>query len=440
MLAGAVGVAGALGLAACGASSTGGGETAAPSKLAGTIEFWQWGTSYEEGFNKLSSEFNEKMNGATVNHSRPEGYDDKIKVTVAAGSGGPDIYLMRGNLFKQWAQDGIAIDITDLSARDKTAAADLKLMHKGFFDFYHHNGKLQGAPWDFSAIVTAYSTDALESRGLKAPAEMGSAWDWNAFMDYAKRLTPGDGNKFGVDAVPAIEKGFYNWVVANGGQYWSEDFKKCTVNTPQFIDACEQYFSLATRLKVTPPRATKSEMTKGLAHESYLLANGNVAMQLAGDWHFVWYERAAQTGFKWDIAPQPYSPKTKKTGSIANYRGLSIAPTNQNKDLAWAWLTFLLKRDVQDRIPSLMGEVPARLDSIDSVYLNPQKMPSPKSRKLLKTSIDATMPLPANPYLAYADITSTSNALQQEAYDGKKGVKEAVEEMQTKLTALLGAR
>ena len=438
LLTGSLGLAGAAGLAACGAQ--GGEAQPAAAKLAGTIEFWQWGVSYEEGFSKLTAEFNEKHPGVKVNHTRPEGYDDKIKVTVAAGSGAPDVYLMRGNVFKQWAQDGIAIDITQFAARDKAATADLKAMHKGFYDYYHHNGKLQGAPWDFSTIGVAYSTEAMDARGLKHPADLGTAWDWNTFADYAKRLTPGDGNKYGVDATPGIETGFYNWVVANGGDYWSEDYKRCTVNTPQFIEACEAYFSVATRLNASPPRPWVTTNVTGLPHRANLLTNGNVMMQTVGDWFFVWYERAAQTGFKWDIAPMPYSPRTKKTGSIANYRGLSMSPTIQNKELGWAWISWLLKREVQDRVPSLMGELPARLDSIEQVYLNPAKSPSPKSRKLLKAAVDGTKPLPAHPLLAYADINSATNALQADAYDGKKNVKEAVEEIQTKLTALLGTR
>jgi len=428
-----------VGLAACGAAG-GEAEKPAAAKLAGTVEFWQWGLSYVEGFQKLTGEFNEMTNGAKINHSQPAGYDDKIKVTIAAGSGAPDVYLMRGTLFKQWAQDGLAIELSHYMNRDKAASNDLKTTHKTFYDYYHHNGKLHGAPWDFSTIGIAYNLDMLEARGLKPPAELGTGWDWNTFADYAKRLTPGDGSKYGVDATPGIETGFYNWVVANGAGYWSEDYKKCLVNSPQFIEACDAYMPLASRLNVSPPRPWVTTQTAGLSHRANLLTNGHVGMQTAGDWYFVWYERAAQTGFRWDIAPMPYSPRTKKTGSIANFRGLSMAPTTQNKELGWAWIAHLLKRDVQDRIPSLMGEVPARVDSIEQVYLNPAKSPTPKNRKLLKVSVDSTKPLPAHPLVPWAEINMASNALANDAYDGTKTVKEAVEEIQTKLTAQLGTR
>jgi multiple sugar transport system substrate-binding protein len=434
LLGGGTAGAGALALAACGGSTAERGAGAPAQALAGTLEFWQWGVSYVDGFDKLAAEFNQKHAGARVNHTRPEGYDDKLKVTIAAGSGAPDVYLVRGNTYKQWAQDGLVIDLSAYASRDKAAAADLKTMHKVFLDYYHHNGKLQGIPWDFSTISVAYNLEFIEARGLKPPAELGDRWTWETFADYAKRLTPGDGSRYGVDASPGIETGYYNWVVANGGSFWSADYQTCTVNSPQFAEACEAYMALAHRLQVSPPRPWTSEQTRGLPHRANMLTNGLVAMQTAGDWFFGWYDRAPS--LRWDAVPMPFAPRTKKTGSIANFRGLGVSPTAQNRDLAWAWIAFLITREVQDRVPALMGEVPARLDSIEQVYLNPARSPTPKSRRLLKAAIDATYPLPAHPLIAWGDITGTANALEQ-AYDGRRAVKEVLAEIQEKLTALI---
>jgi ABC-type glycerol-3-phosphate transport system substrate-binding protein len=275
----------------------------------------------------------------------------------------------------------------------------------------------------------------VEARGLKPPAELGAAWDWNAFADYARRLTPGDGAKYGVDATPGIETGYYNWVVANGAEFWSEDYKKALVSAPAFAEAVEPYMALAHRQQVSPPRPWATQQMTGLPHRANLLTNGVIAMQTAGDWFFSWYDRGAN--LRWDAAPMPVSPRTKKTGSIANFRGLAVAPTTQNKELAWAWIANLIKRDVQDRVPPLMGEVPARMDSIEQVYLNPAKAATPKSRKLLKAAIDATKPLPGHPLLPWSDVNGAAAPLN-DVYDGKRQAKEALAEIQDKLTALIG--
>ena len=424
---------GVAALAACG-RETAPVQPAVPSKLAGSVEFWHWGVSYVDGFDKLTAEFAEKHGGAKVNRSMPDDVDNKIKITIAAGSGAPDVYLMRGNNFKQWAHDGLAIDVGSFIGKDKVAAADAKTTHKVAYDYYFLDGKQLGLPWDLSTISVAYSLDAIERAGLKPPAEMGAQWDWNAFLDYAKRLTPGTGQKYGVDANSGIETGWYNWAVANGGRVWSDDFKTCTINAPQVVEAVEQYMSVADKLQASPPRDWLVEQTKPLPHAAYRLANGIVSMQTAGDWFFGWYDKV--TNFRWDAAPVPLSPKTKKTGSVANLRGVSMSPAAQNRDLGWAWMAYMITRDVQDRVPALMGEVPARTDSIEQVYLNPAKMPSPKSRKLLKAALDATVPLPAHPTIPWGDVTKITNL--DDVYDGKRSAREALAEMQQKLTAMIG--
>ncbi len=403
------------------------------TKLSGSVEFWHWGVSYIDGFDKLTAEFAEKNNGAKVNRSMPDDVDNKIKITIAAGNGAPDVYLMRGNNFKLWAHDGLAIDIGSYLNKDKAIAADAKTTHKVAYDYYFYEGKQMGLPWDLATISVTYSLDAIERAGLKPPAEMGAAWDWNAFLDYAKRLNPGTGQKYGVDAASGIETGWYNWAVANGGRIWSDDYKTCTINKPEVVEAVEQYFSVANKLQAAPPLDWLAEQTKPLPHAAYRLANGIVSMQTAGDWFFGWYDKVAN--FRWDAAPVPFSTKTKKTGSIANLRGVSMSPTAQNRELAWAWMGYMLSREVQDRVPALMGEVPARSDSIEQVYLNPAKLPTPKSRKLLKASMDATVPLPAHPTVLWGDITKTTNL--DSVYSGKRSAREALNDMQQQLTALI---
>jgi hypothetical protein len=84
----------------------------------------------------------------------------------------------------------------------------------------------------------------------------------------------------------------------------------------------------------------------------------------------------------------------------------------------------------------MMGEVPARTDSIDQVYLNPAKAPTPKSRRVLKAAVDATKALPGHPLLPWSDVNGAAVALQ-DSYDGKRSVRDALAEAQEKLTALI---
>ena len=423
---------GTAALAACGGQPA---PASAPStKLAGTLEFWHWGITYNDGYETLVKEFQDKNPGVTISRKQTDQDQVQIPVTMAAGSGGPDVYMMRGPNFRSWANSGLTADVTSYLSKDKQASADFKTMLKPVQDFYAFNGKTMGMPWDLSTISVAFSLEQLDKVGLKSPSDLGTGWDWNQFMEYSKRLNPGDGTKYAVDTDWGSERGWTNWTSANGGKLWSDDYKTVTVNTAENIEAMDAFFSVASRLKAAPPRDWIAQQSTGLPHAAYRLINGIVHMQQAGDWFFPWYQK--ETNFKWDVAPIPFSPKTKKTGSSANLRGSTLAPTAQNKDLAWAWMAFLMRREQQDRIPQMMGEVPARSDSIDSVYLNTTKLPQPKSRKLLKASLDATTPLPSHPLIAPADMSATL-ALVNDIYDGKRQTRDVVTEIQEKLTAFV---
>lgn len=423
---------GATALAACGGE---GAPAAAPSaKLNGTLEFWHWGITYNDGYETLVKEFQEKNPGTTISRKQTDQDQVQIPVTMAAGSGGPDVYMMRGPNFRSWANSGLTADVTSYLSRDKQASADFKTVLKPVQDFYSFNGKTMGLPWDLSTISVAFSLEQLDKVGLKSPSELGAGWDWNQFIEYSKRLNPGDGTKYGVDMDWGSERGWTNWTSANNGKLWSDDYKTITVNTPENIEAMDTFFGVASRLKAAPPRDWLAQQSTGLPHAAYRLINGLVHMQQVGDWFFPWYGR--ESNFRWDVAPIPFSPKTKKTGSSANLRGSTLSPTAQNKDLAWAWMSFLMRREQQDRIPQMMGEVPARSDSIDSVYLNTTKLPQPKSRKLLKASLDATTPLPSHPLIAPADMTATL-ALVTSIYDGNRQTRDVITEIQEKLTAFV---
>src|SRR4051812_24708076 len=142
--------AGAAALAACGGQPAPASTPGA--KLAGSIDFWHWGVTYNDGFETLVNEFQEKNNGVKINRKQTDQDQTQIPVTVAAGSGGPDAYLMRGPNFRSWATSGLTADLTAYLARDKNAGSDFKTALKPVQDFYVLNGKTFGLPWDLSTI------------------------------------------------------------------------------------------------------------------------------------------------------------------------------------------------------------------------------------------------------------------------------------------------
>ncbi|MGH2369138.1 MAG: ABC transporter substrate-binding protein, partial [Chloroflexota bacterium] len=176
-------------LAACGAGA-GGSQPAAPegARVTGTTEFWQWGTSYNPGFQTLTDEFNEKKSGVTVDFlPAADDYWDKLTAALA-GDVGPDVFLMNTNARAWWAQ-GQLRDLSDLVKRDKAASNDHGATLKAFDEWYRPDGKISGMPWDYSTISTDFNLAHLKEAGLTSPADLGDKWTWTTLLEYAQKLT-----------------------------------------------------------------------------------------------------------------------------------------------------------------------------------------------------------------------------------------------------------
>ena len=154
-----------------------------------------------------------------------------------------------------------------------------------------------------------------------------------------------------------------------------------------------------------------------------------------GDWNMTDFVRKAGGNLEWDVAPIPF--RNGKTGNSANLRGLVVSSQSKAVDPAFEWMKFALTKPVQDRVPTLFGEVPARLDSAQEVYANPDKAGPPKGRASLKPAILATKALPALDRVPPADFHNISTPLINDAWDGKITVKEALTKAQEQINALI---
>ena len=434
LLAGATTISGAVALAACGGS---GGNTGSASAAKGKALFWQWGAGYVDGFTELVKEFNTKNTGVTVDFDASAvtaGTSDYwVKLTAAmAGNVGPDVFLMNTNA-RTWATNGQMRALDDLIKKDKTAQEVNNATLKAFKEWYDLNGKQMGWPWDYSTIVTYYNLGHLREAGLKPPSELGDKWDWNAYREYAQKLTR-PGQRWGTHAEPGDESGWLNFVRANGGDYLSDDRKKCVLGDPKAIEAVEYISSFVTKDRFAPTRA---ETTANVAKLDMFI-NGQISTYHHGDWQMTDIRKRAASNLEWDVAPIPF--KNGKTGNSANLRGLVINSQTKNVEQAFEWMKFALTKAVQDRVPQLFGEVPARLDSANEVYANPDKGGAPKGRASLKPAIQATKALPALDKIPPADFRGITNAQINDIWDGKISVKDGLTKAQTEINALIAQK
>lgn len=427
-------------LAACGqtpGSSSGSSQAgqASASKPKGTVQFWHWGVVYNDGFEELSKEFVQKSEGITIDRTpAADGVDYWAKLTAAiAGNVGPDVFLMNTNA-RTWASQGLLRPVDDLIKKDKAADQANQSIIKSFREWYDMGGKQMGWGWDYSTIATAYNVGHMKEAGLKTPAELGDKWDWNTFREYARKLNrpTASPQRWGALAEPGYETGWLNFVRANGGDYFSEDRKKAVLGSPQAIEALDFISSFVTKDKTAPTRAEISAVNGG---SRQMFLNGQLSMATVGDWRFSDFIKMNSGNLDWDVAPVPF--KNGKTASSANFRGLVISPQTKVLEAGFEFMKYLLSKPVQDRVPLLFNEVPARLDSAQEVYANSDKAGPPKNRKALTASILATKPLPALDKIAPKEFHDISTPLVNDVWDGRITPKEAFTKAQDEINALI---
>jgi ABC-type glycerol-3-phosphate transport system substrate-binding protein len=192
--------------------------------------------------------------------------------------------------------------------------------------------------------------------------------------------------------------------------------------------------SFVTKDRTSPTRA---ETTANVAKLDMFL-NGQISTYHHGDWQMTDIKKRMSSNLEWDVAPIPF--KNGKTGNSANLRGLVINSQSKNVEQSFEWMKFCLTKAVQDRIPTLFGEVPARLDSATEVYASFEKAGPPKGRASLKPSIAATKALPALDKIPPADFRGITNAQINDIWDGKIAVRDGLTKAQTEINALIAQK
>ncbi len=429
--------AGLVGIAAvaCGGAGESGEAKPAANLPPATVNFWHWGTvgadNYLPTFQQVSDKFMATNPKIKVENQMPADYDNKLVVGLASDTA-PDVFLQRGPNARQWFNAGTTRDVQAYVSKDKNAANELKSVIKVFTDYYTVNGKLIGVPWDYSTIATVFNLDHVKEAGLTLPAQLGDKWDWNMALEYAQKMTKKNANpmRWGIFSEATGETGWYNFIAANGGAFFDQQ-GKAVINSPAATEATQWLVDLIHKHQLSP---TRQEVGTIAASNQKIVGmqQGRLSITFNGDWNFQPLGQGG-TGLTWDVSYIPRAPRTKKTASIGNLRGLVVSQATKIPEQAWAFTAFTLKKDVQEIIPPQLQEVPAREDVALSLYADPAKVGPPQNRKALADAIKAVTPLPWHDTAPRSEWGAIVDKWRNDMWDNKVTVQEGMRQMQDEL-------
>lgn len=383
---------------------------------------------------------------------KPEDPMEKLK-EVMQGDTPPDVVLVNYEQLHDLVSNNLLTQLDPLIAKDKLDTADIVpavidgLKSQG-------DGKLYAMAPGFYASALIYNKKMFDEAGVEYPKD-GMTWDET--FELARRLAKGEGEnrKYG-----------FSFNTYSGGEiFYSMDLytaplqlrifddkgEKMTVDSDQWEKVWKTMLQLNEE-KIIPQPQDMQKMRESMMnpsdenfnpfmHDDFL--SGRVAMSIVGYGQLEQIMNANKnaasikgfTPIDWDVVTIPTHPEFPNVGGYISMNGvMGINAKAQNPDDAWKFIKFINSEDW------------ARLKSKSSnMLVSRKKYLKPKDG--MSFNIDAfTKLVPANrqddnmiyrekPYIM--QVRDIGRNLFQEVQEGKKSIRDALKEWQSKGDAAL---
>lgn len=175
-------------------------------------------------------------------------------------------------------------------------------------------GKLYALPSELQTgnrTQIIYNKDMLDKKGLQPPTD---DWTTDDFVELATKLTDKTNKIYGTDFFPDNYYDFSALARTWGGDFMSQDAKKCTfASDPKSVQAAQWAVDLRSKYQAAPSRA-ESQATSGS-----LFPSGKIGLATVGIYAFLSMGKTVGDKFKWDGVLFPKGP----TG-LRGYEGFVV--------------------------------------------------------------------------------------------------------------------
>jgi arabinosaccharide transport system substrate-binding protein len=422
----------AMVLAACGA---GGGPSSPPSALmasqkSATLEAWfhsdnryPWQQKALEDYNKEKGT-DLKINFTKIGSSSEVA--DKLVVTLAAGSGFPDLCDI------EISQIGKLLKTVPpfVPFNDALRGKQGDFFLPSFVDPWSDQGKWYSLGNELNAVLLAYRWDLFERAGVKAPLKT-----WDDVVEAGKRLVGagvtngifffGNGTTGAVHILSIIEGGGYT--DKNG---------KLTITHPANARAIQYLSDLVIKHKVAAfDPSTDERMAAANA--------GLIGGDLGPSWRIAsldYKNKAPDTNGKWMVQHLPQWSGSGKTTTTWGGTGMTVMKDSKYKEIGQdfvVWEHVTPKAILHDY--ELRQVYPTNKKAFDDPRLN-EPVPWFNNQKLgpiLKEAADAMLPFFQGKW--WPEISQGAGKHVTAALKGEKPVKQALDDAMADVKAAIEA-
>ena len=314
--------------------------------------------------NQLAAAFEAEHPGIKVEllHT-PDSYDDKIR-TMMVGGAAPDI-VMLAESFGSYVNGGWLMPLDSLIASDPDF--DMEDFFPLVVDAYRVNGALYTLPMRWGPMILYYNKELFDRSAVAFPTQ---EWDWNAFLEAAKKLTRGEGGgkQFGIGSIGDWWPWWMAPIYQNGGSVLNADFTETLMHQPEAIEALQWYRDLIWEHGISPNYA-EWEYFPGKGPDQ-LFESGITAMNQTGFWAAYWLRM--YNAFEWDVSVLPMQ-KRRATPLFSN--GWAITSQSQHPKEAWELVKFLTSERGQRLVAESGHDVPVRISVAQEYFIDPDQPP-----------------------------------------------------------------
>ena len=327
-------------------------------------------------------------------------------VAQAAAGTLPDVMVVAGDWYEQFADDYM-IDLSDrISAADELAAIPQPL-----FDVFDRGGRVVAVPFQCASTALYYNKNIFDEAGIAYPDE---TWTWDTFFETAAKLTSGEGADriIGVESIP-----WATVITSYGGNLFNEDKTEITLNDERVLKAFTQYQTLGLEHHGI---ATSADQNTWAGIPAF--ASGRIAMNIRDFYSIGGYQVIED--FDWDVTLVPTQPDGTRT-NIVYVNGHGVSTDSEHPDEAWKLVSFLSQQYAQGEIMKEEGFTP-RQDMDLSAYLA-EMYAKPANINMFSEALSYGIVSPASSGVKqFSDIFFANYDLMME---GKLTPQEAIDKM-----------
>jgi multiple sugar transport system substrate-binding protein len=399
-------------------------------------------------YDQLAARFKELYPNLSIKVTAESGtnIDQKLLTYITAGTL-PDIVQTSDNFAKPYKDNGVTQNMIPLADKYGFPWRDFDptFLNLGIVD-----GELHMLPKQGDVIIPYINLRMAKEAGVTPPLDFDPAkdpngWTWAEFETLYKRLTVDQSGKRGDEpgfdkdnvAVYGAAMNVDQWyiyvpmVLAEGGQFVSDDLSKSLLNSPAGISA----FRKMTQPMIDGYWAPLTLIQTMNNQAGNVFASGQAAMSLM---QRLWCTtlRANLTD-DFDVMHFPKGP-SKRVAGMGTF-GFALSAKSKNPDAAWAFLQFMYSEEGMRIITASYSSVPAMQRFYNSPFWRDLPPPPHHNSVFVDAFQYGTTP-PRIPFYSTGPFRQAVTDGIVAIVLGKAGVEEVVASVDKELNTILQAR